>query len=111
MKLSLSNIDLSNNKIVESLVIVLQEKQYLQYLDLSSANLGPSLIEIITNELVDHTQQFRNINLSYNYLVFNENHLSDFESSNVVFQNIKHILLDSKILNHVNFSGMKFEKK
>lgn len=24
---------------------------------------------------------------------------------------MKHILLDSKILNHVNFSGMKFEKK
>jgi hypothetical protein len=55
MKLSLSNIDLNNDKIIESLVIVLQEKLYLQYLDLSSANLGPSMLEIITNELVDHT--------------------------------------------------------
>lgn len=56
MKLSLSNIDLSNDKIIESLIVVLQEKLYLQYLDLSSANLGPQLLEIITNELVDHTQ-------------------------------------------------------
>ena len=55
MKLSLSNIDLNNDKIIESLVIVLQEKLYLQYLDLSSTNLGPSMLEIITNELVDHT--------------------------------------------------------
>ena len=56
MKLSLSNIDLSNDKIIESLIVVLQEKMYLQYLDLSSANLGPQLLEILTNELVDHTQ-------------------------------------------------------
>ena len=55
MKLSLSNIDLNNDKIIESLVIVLQEKLYLQYLDLSSTNLGPSMLETITNELVDHT--------------------------------------------------------
>ena len=55
MKLSLSNIDLCNDKIIDSLIIVLQEKKYLQYLDLSSANLGPSMLELITNELVDHT--------------------------------------------------------
>jgi hypothetical protein len=46
---------LNNDKIIESLVIVLQEKLYLQYLDLSSTNLGPSMLETITNELVDHT--------------------------------------------------------
>ena len=67
MKLTLSNINLRNDKIIKNFQILLQNKKHLQYLDLTNSFLDSNDLNIISLELIKNTT-IRDLNLSYNCL-------------------------------------------
>lgn len=109
MKLSLSNVNLSEMKICEAVADLLHAKKYLQYVDLSWSSLSPKQLEMITRVLVEMQTQLRDVNLSYNKLSFHDERSSAFKYSVASISNLKLLLKKARILNHVNFSGMNIE--
>lgn len=69
MKLTLSNINLRNDKIIKNFQILLQNKKHLQYLDLTNTFLDSNDLNIISLELIKNTT-IRDLNLSYNCLKY-----------------------------------------
>lgn len=69
MKLTLSNINLRNDKIIKNFQILLQNKKHLQYLDLTNSFLDSNDLNIISFELIKNTT-IRDLNLSYNCLKY-----------------------------------------
>jgi len=69
MKLTLSNINLRNDKIIKNFQILLQNKKHLQYLDLTNSFLDSNDLNIISLELIKNTT-IRDLNLSYNCLKY-----------------------------------------
>jgi len=69
MKLTLSNINLRNDKIIKNFQILLQNKKHLQYLDLTNSFLDSNDLYIISLELIKNTT-IRDLNLSYNCLKY-----------------------------------------
>ena len=76
MKLKLSNTDLNDNKTQEHLLELLANKEILTHLDLSWSKLKPNHLKAISEVLMKEggypIQNIRNLNLSYNSLVFDE---------------------------------------
>ena len=69
MKLTLSNVNLRNDKIIKLFRILLQNKKHLQYLDLTNTFLDSNDLNIISAEFIKNTT-IRDLNLSYNRLKY-----------------------------------------
>ena len=110
MKLALTDFNLCNDKIVDTLVDFVHERKHIQFFDITNARLKPRHIYEITLELADKYTQLRDINLSYNQLDFRKEGSDDYEYSASAITNLKTLLDRAKILNHVNFSGMNISK-
>lgn len=70
IKLSLSNIDISNTETVTNIAHIVSNKSYLQRLELSWCNLQPKHLCAIVEEMKQRSQQIREIDFSYNKLFF-----------------------------------------
>jgi hypothetical protein len=89
---------------------LLKNKKHLQYLDLSWTSLTPSHLDLISKELSNLSKTIRDFNISYNLLAFNDEKSPEYESSINFVKNIGSLLKKSLILNHINLSGMNFDK-
>lgn len=124
MKLTLSNMDLNSNEIVQSLLELIECKSYLQTINFSWANLSPRNLVALTQGVIGLQNNLRQIDLSYNRLRFRtdlegEEITEDMKSrpefaehvASVEFvDNITYLMQSGRILNHVNFSGMNFDR-
>lgn len=107
MKLSLVNINLGCDRIVEILCKVLYSRKHIQYLDLSETYLKPRHLEQVSIELADMYKLIRNVNISYNSLDFRVPGSDEHKHSTETIRNLKEMLKKAKILNHINLSGMR----
>jgi len=103
MRLMITNMDLNSFEIVDALINVFTENKYLQQLDFSSTNLKPKYLYLMTNQIKKYKGQYRELNFSYNYLLNDDLNIQD---TTLFFENIREIMEQSKILNHINLSGM-----
>lgn len=109
MKLKLSEMYLGFDSFVPSMVAVIQAKSTLQHVDLSSAQLKPSQLELLSHELKQSCRQLKNINLSYNFLDYTTEQQA--EHSDKFVENICEMISQAEILNHINLSGMRIPKE
>lgn len=122
MKLTLSNIDLSSHEVVESLLELIEGKEYLQAINFSWANLSPKSLVALATGISGLESNLRQINLGYNRLRFRADvagidesllcgpeyaeHLASVEFVDL----IANLMQSGRILNHVDFSGMNFDR-
>jgi len=110
MKLKLSNVDLNDNRIQELLLELLEKKEILTHLDLSWTKLKPNHLKAISLVLKKDggypIQNIRNLNLSYNSLIFDETAKDPLPSDQFI-ENLLEFIQTSRALNHLDISGMK----
>ena len=111
MRLMITNMDIGSSKIVKCFINVIMENKYLQQLDITATNMKPRHLLEISNEIKNHKSQFRELNFSFNKLDFSTPFSNQYEDSIEFLENIIEILEGSRILNHLNLSGMDIEKK
>ena len=109
MKLKLSNIDMRNENIIEPLNDSVSRNSNMIFLDVSKSNLSPNILEKLSLCLSEKSANMRNINLSYNILEFDFGN-SNYDHSQTFIENIMNFFKLAKYLNHINFSGMNFQK-
>ena len=93
-------------------------------LDLSWSKLMPEDLSLLSNALSASAKNIRNLNLSYNKLVFESSNYSGLSSvkeytswddeviaSKRFLNNIESFLEESMFVNHINFSGMNLTEK
>ena len=110
MKLKLSNIDLNDDRLLELLLEVLDNKEILTHLDLSWTKLKPvqllALSETLKKDDGYPLRNIRNLNLSYNSLFFDEKAKEPLPSDKFV-ENLIEFIQNTRALNHLDISGMK----
>jgi len=112
MKLKISKIDLRSDELVYNLSETLGRCPNMIALDLSYARLLPSHLQQLSLALSQKCPTMRNLNLSYNALIFhNIDHVEKTDertqSENFMI-NIREFFYLAKFVNHINFSGMNF---
>ena len=120
MKLTLSKINLNDNKIVEDLCNIVSSKyqKFVHHLELSWCSLTPKHLARIVEEVRYCHENIRSLDLSYNSLYFNQNEgansplqQEDLDHS-VAFVDLLCEYLDSQdMLNFLNISGMNFGRE
>lgn len=111
MKLTFSKIDLNDDELIWNLGYMLQTKKYLQYIDLSCTCLTPKQLEFMSAELRHLAEQLRELNLSYNRLVFDETASPEDAACSASFVvNVAEWVQNAKMLSHLNLSGMDIPK-
>lgn len=101
-------MNLKNEGIINRLCETIHYNKFLISLDLSYSQLLPRQLKAIAIVLGQKGQNFRCLNLSYNLL---NQKGSDPKDSAAFMDNITLFVKVAKYLNHVNFSGMNFEKE
>ena len=109
MKLKLTNMNLRFDKTISNLCEVLSNNRNMILLDVSCAQLLSKQLKALSLALAEEGDNMRNLNLSYNSLNFNVDS-PEYEDSESFMENLGNFFKHSKWINHVNFSGMNFQK-
>ena len=107
IKLKMSNMFLRDEQLIKNLCYVIQSNKNLIALDISWAQLRSKQLNQIVFTLSRFGKSMRNLNLSYNYLDFNEKS-PEYNDSISFMNNFKAFLQYAIFINHINFSGMCF---
>ena len=86
---------------------MIRTKNLITHYDLSWTGLLPYQLELIASTLCENNQTVKNLNLAYNTLLFDEIH----DQSEVFVEKIVEFISNSTILNHIDLSGMGFQKE
>ena len=109
-KLKLSNVSLSDAKIVSQLCILIENRPFLSFIDLSWSRLLPRHLLKISECLKDNFSSIRSLNLSYNNLYFDENNI-DLQPSEDFIENMCDFIICAEVLSHIEMSGMNLGRE
>ena len=107
-------MNLRNNHLVTLINETLLIAKDLILLDISWCQLCPKELASISLTLAKNGKQMRNLNLSYNRLNFDTSKAENEQAnkySHKFMENIKIFFSEAVFVNHVNFSGMNWEKE
>lgn len=105
-KLTLAKMNLSST--VHHVIELVGCKDHLQYLNLTQTKLRPSDLARMSEAILQIILSIRDVDMSYNYLNFQFPGTKDFVHSEKFVENIVALLHTSRLLNHINLSGMEF---
>ena len=120
MKLTLSNINLNDNKIIEDICNILSSKyqKFVHHIELSWCSLTPKHLVGLVEEVRYCHENIRSLDLSYNSLYFNQNEgansqtqQEDLNHSIAFVDLLCEYLVKQDMLNFLNISGMNFGRE
>ena len=100
-------MNLKHEGIIHRICETIHYNKFMISIDLSYSQLLPKQLKAIAIALGQKGQNFRSLNLSYNLL---NQKGSDPKDSAAFMEHIILFVKIAKYLNHINFSGMNFEK-
>jgi hypothetical protein len=88
---------------------MIKTKEHLTHYDLSWTGLQPRQLLDIANCLLENPQYVKNLNLSYNVLYYDDLN-KEYENSDMFLETFGEYVANSTKLNHIDVSGMGFQR-
>lgn len=110
-KIKISNMNLNDNTITNTICKLIEEKQFLTNLDISWGRFSAQHLHSISRSLHKNPNQIVNLNISYNSVTFKELQVDQFFNSEDFFDQFCEYLEETESLNHIDLSGLSFGRE
>ena len=110
-KIKVSNMNLNDNHISNTICKLIEEQKFLTNLDISWGRFSAQHLFSISKSLCINPNQIVNLNISYNSVTFKEHQVDQFFNSEDFLDQFCEYLEATESLNHIDLSGLSFGRE